>query len=75
MAEDKNKVFNDGLSELKLLLGDHGDLHMLLDMLQKNYELSISSNNQSIFATNMNFVLQKIKDRLNLNVKENQYDE
>jgi len=70
-AQDKNKVFNDGLSELKLLLGDHKDLHMMLDMLQKNYELSVSSKNQSIFETNMNFVRQKIKDRLNLSVQEN----
>jgi hypothetical protein len=70
LVENRDEVFRNRISELKSLLRQHDDLHMLLDMLQKNYELAVSSNNPPVFSANMSFVRQKIKDKLNLSNQE-----
>lgn len=68
--DDRSKSFSDKVAGLKLLLQDHPDLGMLIDMLKTNYELAIASNNPSIFKTNLDFVRQKIKERMKLEAME-----
>jgi len=70
LVENRDEVFSNEISELKSLLQEHEDLHMLLDMLRRNYELAVSSNNPSVFSANVSFVRQKIRDKLNLSNQE-----
>lgn len=64
--EKKEKIFEEKLSILKLILKDYEDLKIVLDLLQQNFALSISSNNPSIYQTNLDFVKRKIKEKLKI---------
>jgi hypothetical protein len=64
--EENKKDFEDRLSVLRSMFKEHGDLDLVLDLLRKNFQLSLESKNGSIYRTNIEFVRDKIKEKLGI---------
>ncbi len=65
--EEKNKkIFEDKITILKSLLNEHTDLELVFELLQKNFQLSIENENVSIYKANIEYVSEKIREKLGL---------
>lgn len=62
--KDDEKFFNEKLAMLKGLLGDHDDLKLTLDMLANNFEVAKTTNNSTVYQSNIGFVRNKVKEKL-----------
>lgn len=61
---NEKKFFDEKLTVLKGLLEEYKDLHLTLDMLINNFEIAKSSNNPTVYQSNINFVRNKVKEKL-----------
>ena len=61
---DKSKFFSEKLTILKGLLEEHGDLKLLLDMLRCNFEAATTTNNPTVYQSNVNFVRNNVKEKI-----------
>jgi len=67
VPEEKNKkTFEDKVSVLKSLLNKHTDLELVFELLRKNFHLSIENENNSIYKANIQYVSEKIREKLGL---------
>jgi hypothetical protein len=48
------------------MLKNYEDLKLVLDLLRKNFTLSISSKDALIYETNIEFVKEKVKEKLKI---------
>ncbi len=62
--QDNKKEFEDRVSLLSSMLKVHGDLSLIFEMLKMNFEASVLANNPSIYKNNIDFVIEKIKEKL-----------
>ncbi|MCW4009707.1 MAG: hypothetical protein NWF05_03700 [Candidatus Bathyarchaeota archaeon] len=62
--EENQKEFEDRISVLKSMFKEHGDLDLVFELLRRNFQLSVDSKNILIYRTNMDFVRDKIKEKL-----------
>jgi predicted transcriptional regulator len=65
-VEENKKEFEDRISVLRSMFKEHGDLDLVFDLLRKNFQLSLESKNVSIYRTNIEFVRDKIKEKLGI---------
>ncbi|MEM3803401.1 MAG: hypothetical protein QXX17_03230 [Conexivisphaerales archaeon] len=56
--------FENKLSALKMVLREYQELTVALDLLRKNFQLSIESKNPSIYKNNVDFIKQKVMEKL-----------
>lgn len=61
---DDKKFFSEKLTILKGLLEQHDDLKLTLDMLANNFEVAKTTNNSTVYQSNIGFVRNKIKEKL-----------
>lgn len=61
---EKSSFFGERIAFLKELLSNHEDLKLTLDMLAKNFEMTVNSNNSSIYESNVDFIREKIKEKI-----------
>jgi len=64
--EENRKEFEDKISVLKTLLKEHKDLDLIFEMLKKNFQLSLETKNSSVYKSNIEFVRNKVKERLGM---------
>ena len=64
--EDRKEIFQNGLAVLKSMLKDHKELEVALDLLPKNFELSLSHKDPSIYRSSINLIKQKVKEKLEI---------
>ena len=65
-TQENKKEFEDRVSLLSSRLKIHGDLSLVFEMLRMNFDASIQANNPSIYKTNIDFVREKIKEKLSI---------
>ena len=63
-TSNQESYFNDRVIFLKELLNGYDDLKLTLDMLTTNFEMASKSNNTEIFKSNLDFVRNKIKEKI-----------
>ena len=64
--EENKKEFEDRVSVLRSMFREHGDLDLVFDLLRKNFQLSLESKNILFYRTNIDFVRDKIKEKLGI---------
>jgi hypothetical protein len=64
--EDRKELFENSLSVLKSMLKDHKELEVAIDMLPKNFELSLLHKDPSIYRSSINLIRQKVKEKLEI---------
>lgn len=64
--EENKKEFEDRISVLRSMFKEHGDLDLVFELLRKNFQLSMESNNVAIYRTNIEFVRDKITEKLGI---------
>jgi hypothetical protein len=64
--EDRNEIFGNSFSTLKLMLKDHKELEVALDLLPRNFELSLFHKDPSIYKSSINLIRQKVKEKLEI---------
>jgi hypothetical protein len=65
---ESRKDFEDQISVLKVLLTEHSDFQLTLDLLRKNFQVSIRTKDPSIYKSNVEFIKQKVMERLGIKV-------
>lgn len=64
--EDRKELFENSLSVLKSLLKDHKELEVALDLLPKNFELSLLHKDPSIYRSSITLIKQKVREKLEI---------
>ena len=64
--KESEKDFEDRVTVLKTLLKEHADLELVFDLLKRNFKLSLEAGNPSIYRTNIEFVRDKVKEKLGM---------
>jgi len=64
--EDRKELFENSLSVLKSMLKDHKELEVALDILPKNFELSLLHKDPSIYRSSIDLISQKVKEKLEI---------
>lgn len=65
-TKENMEEFDNRISVLKSSLKEHADLELILDLLRKNFQLSTETENASIYRTNIEFVRDKVKEKLGM---------
>jgi len=63
---ESEKDFEDQISVLKVLLTEHTDFELALDLLRKNFQISLEAKNPSIYRSNVELIKQKVMERLGI---------
>ena len=61
---DKSNFFNEKSTILKGLLDEYDDLKLTLDMLDNSFEVATTTKNPATYQSNVNFVRNKIKEKI-----------
>jgi len=61
---DRKETFENNLSVLKSMLENHKELEVAIDLLPKNFELSLQHKDPSIYRSSINLIRQKVKEKL-----------
>lgn len=66
LESDKIPLFKERIIFLQNLLEEHEDLRLALEMLERNYDESIGANNAKLCKPNIDFIREKIKEKLGI---------